>query len=362
MAEVDILMQEKQDDGSYNQLYPITKASNVNYTNSALSGVSNAQQGLDSIVNTLGDINLNNYFTKTQTLTQATAALFGLGTDAVPDDVLAVLGRFNSGLCNEYVWSKASTVWEPSLDTNNTSGTKYIYFSDKKKVLYSDQVIADSSGVTLKNPTTITVTLSNEGNLAGKYFRFSTDSATNVRVFNRSTNSADYVQYTETPVKSVSVQKIVGYVNSPDPDAYPPANHGEYTYTPLGQLGSKVRIATGSYVGTGKYGQSNPNSLTFEFPPDLIIIHSYVYGLDTDTPALSNLLSQSPCIVTDELTTSYRRGFSPCLNSSAYYGYAKKSSDGKTVSWYNTKSAGDQLNSGPSNNVDSVYHYIAFAK
>lgn len=272
MAEVDILMQEKQDDGSYNKLYPITNASNVNYTNSSLSGVSNAQQGLDSIVNTLGNINLNNYFTKTQTLTSSTAALFGLGADAVPNDVLALLGRFNSGLCNEYVWSKESTVWEPYLDTNNTSGTKYIYFYDKKKVLYSDEVIADSSGVTLKNPTTITVTLINHGNLAGKYFRFSTDSATNVRVFNRSTNSSDYVEYTETPVKSVSVQKIVGYVNSPDPDAYPPSVPDEYTYIPLGKLGNFARMETGSYIGTGKYGADNPNSLTFKFVPKFVLI------------------------------------------------------------------------------------------
>lgn len=32
-------------------------------------------------------------FTKEQTLTQATAALYGLGTDAVPDDVLSILSK-----------------------------------------------------------------------------------------------------------------------------------------------------------------------------------------------------------------------------------------------------------------------------
>lgn len=48
-----------------------------------------------------------------------------------------------------------------------------------------------------------------------------------------------------------------------------------------------VQIATGSYVGTGKYGSSNPNSLTLEFQPLIVIIHgqtksannpSYDYG------------------------------------------------------------------------------------
>lgn len=33
-----------------------------------------------------------------------------------------------------------------------------------------------------------------------------------------------------------------------------------------------VKIATGSYVGTGKCGSSNPNTLTFEFVPKLVIV------------------------------------------------------------------------------------------
>lgn len=40
----------------------------------------------------------------------------------------------------------------------------------------------------------------------------------------------------------------------------------------LGQLGDKARIATGSYTGTGTFGSSNPNSLTFEFEPKVVFI------------------------------------------------------------------------------------------
>ena len=43
---------------------------------------------------------------KDSLLKDTTAALFGLGTDAVPDDVLALRIRFNSGLGNEYLWKK----------------------------------------------------------------------------------------------------------------------------------------------------------------------------------------------------------------------------------------------------------------
>ena len=38
-----------------------------------------------------------------------------------------------------------------------------------------------------------------------------------------------------------------------------------------------TQIATGSYVGTGTYGASNPNTLTFDFEPKLIVLHSSTF-------------------------------------------------------------------------------------
>lgn len=46
---------------------------------------------------------------KASLLKDTTAALFGLGTDAVPDDALNLLSRFQAGLGNEYVWAKYNT-------------------------------------------------------------------------------------------------------------------------------------------------------------------------------------------------------------------------------------------------------------
>ena len=43
----------------------------------------------------------------------------------------------------------------------------------------------------------------------------------------------------------------------------------------LGDAGG-VRIATGSYTGTGTYGASNPCSLTFPFSPELVIVRHMV--------------------------------------------------------------------------------------
>ena len=41
----------------------------------------------------------------------------------------------------------------------------------------------------------------------------------------------------------------------------------------LAQLGTKARIQTGSYVGTGTYGADNPCSLTFDFVPKFLCIN-----------------------------------------------------------------------------------------
>ena len=41
---------------------------------------------------------------------------------------------------------------------------------------------------------------------------------------------------------------------------------------PAGQIKDGAKIATGSYTGTGTYGSSNPNSLTFDFDPKLVFI------------------------------------------------------------------------------------------
>lgn len=50
-------------------------------------------------------------------------------------------------------------------------------------------------------------------------------------------------------------------------------------YQALQNLPAGVQIATGSYVGTGKYGESNPNSLTF----DTGILAVFLMGYSTSS-------------------------------------------------------------------------------
>lgn len=57
-------------------------------------------------------------------------------------------------------------------------------------------------------------------------------------------------------------QPVTGYA------AIPAGTTIEY----FGKLGDKARVQVVSYVGTGTYGESNPNSLTFDFAPKVVIV------------------------------------------------------------------------------------------
>ena len=61
-----------------------------------------------------------------------------------------------------------------------------------------------------------------------------------------------------------SIRSVSGSTASIQADTFP---------TAIQSLGSGfAKIQTGSYVGTGTYGASNPCSLTFDFVPKLILI------------------------------------------------------------------------------------------
>lgn len=121
-----------------------------------------------------------------------------------------------------------------------------------------------------------------------------------------------------------------------------------------GLLGGGAKIATGSYVGTGTFGASNPCSLTFDFVPQLVWIYLVqgVGGFSFDTT------NQDKAVVVQNipaLDTGYHNYCGFC-NSYSYRqeSYGRKSPDGKSIYWYNTKYASAQLN-------DSTYRYYYLA-
>lgn len=89
-----------------------------------------------------------------------------------------------------------------------------------------------------------------------------------------------------------------------------------------------VKIEAGSYVGTGTSGQSNPNELTFQFAPKMVVVtETGAAGLGASTGMLWN---GNPTIGSKSVTL-----------------------DGNALSWYDS-SAANQLNTS-----GTIYYYVA---
>ena len=118
-----------------------------------------------------------------------------------------------------------------------------------------------------------------------------------------------------------------------------------------------AKVILGSYVGTGKSGKSNPNQITLAEPFKLLCIYgiqhtdSYTSIRDSD---ICNIIPSS--IIPTEYTSGF--GFGMGYNYNPRDTYGKKSTDGKTFSWYfglsPTSAADVQFNAS-----GTVYYYYA---
>ena len=118
-----------------------------------------------------------------------------------------------------------------------------------------------------------------------------------------------------------------------------------------------ARVILGSYVGTGKSGKSNPNQITLAEPFKLLCIYgiqhtdSYTSISDSD---ICNIIPSS--IIPTEYTSGF--GFGMGYNYNPRDTYGKKSTDGKTFSWYyDLRPSGAE--SVQFNQSGTVYHYYA---
>lgn len=120
------------------------------------------------------------------------------------------------------------------------------------------------------------------------------------------------------------------------------AIHAGTTIEYLGKLGDKARVQVVSYVGTGTYGSDNPCSLTFDFPPKVVLfLRGYKKGSTQFNYLYGSYGSDSLVIVTADLSEEFTvyNGFGRYNNA-----YAKKDSTGRTISWYSYESANSQAN------------------
>lgn len=109
-------------------------------------------------------------------------------------------------------------------------------------------------------------------------------------------------------------------------------------------LDEGVKIATGSYTGTGTYGASNKNSLTFDFDPKLV----YIYK------TTGNYTYQMFCGVGAARTFTAFAGDSSSGTATLSRYSSVMNLNGNQLTWYYYEGAGSQLNE-----AGGTYNYIA---
>lgn len=298
---------------------------------------------------------------KATLLKDATAALYGMGTGAVPDDVFAEIGKYK-----QYWWKRIPVVWRDayatlgdvtSVETCGNSSSSYTY-----SISYSASYSVDSSGnVTLVSPSTLSVSYTNYtaiNALKGHYFKSNIRSVPGIYFV--SADAPDATRETIDSVRYVYIDgaKLIGHaqgyeygpvelVNSSDRNAYPDSGiqdgyEYEYLGIPLYNAVTAPRIETGSYVGTGTYGQENPNTLTFEFVPKFVIFWQGSIG-----SSVVDVSSTNPFYWIYNGDKMF-----PTSSTNNYNCFVTL--NGTTLTWYSPRNKDAQYN-----DETKEYHYVA---
>ena len=302
---------------------------------------------------------------KATLLKDATAALFGLGADSVPDDVLAYLGKYA-----QHWWVKRKIVYT-AVNGPRLASMEFAKFYPRNmsfSIPYSSDISIDSNGVvSLKSPSELALTYSTysqANTLKGKYFNtfsYNSDPVHSKEVYYMDVSESDVtrdssgVYYIFGAAHLVSSKKSYSstyeLVSANSKDAYPESGekdgyYYQYIGIPFENLPTAPKIATGSYVGTGKYGISNPNSLTFQAKPKKVsIVGAYINS--ASRPGYGQHYNEAAfyCDVISGEYTSEGYGY---LNYGGYQHIGgsdyKSKLVGNTLSWYNTSRAEDQFN------------------
>lgn len=122
-----------------------------------------------------------------------------------------------------------------------------------------------------------------------------------------------------------------------------------------------LQIETGSYKGTGTYGSSKPNSITFSFVPKIVFIGCNWH----QDGAQKGIQYTSALFYAYGLTDTYRAngyeaGFATSDNgtrNASSFNYAKLV--GSTLSWYYTGTSSQDTSQMNSSNTSAPYQYLA---
>ena len=119
-------------------------------------------------------------------------------------------------------------------------------------------------------------------------------------------------------------------------------------------LAGAVKIETGTYIGTGAYGETIPNSLTFSFEPKFVFVGCAFKTSAPYFPArVIGTFMVRPCMVSSNILSIQTYSI-----TTATYNFVTWS--GNTVSWHCRPDVNQQLAAGVQLNESEVeYHYFA---
>ena len=297
-------------------------------------------------------------YSREQIWKAATAALYGLGPDSVPDDGFAYLGKYA-----QHWWKRAKAT---ITQKNNPVSENILMYRNSDfgstDLLYSSKIDIDTDGnVYLISPSTMRVdrdNLSDESTrniFRGKYVSDVYMRENDVFLLSSTeipftdTGNGAFIRKEAASIISVamSLQNSFDFIQSSEKYAYP--NNGlkdgyyyQYLGIPFDNAAADLRIVTGSYVGTGKYGAENPNILLLDFPPKIVWIHTVEY---------SGRFSQCNMVLSDILNIRKSKPLSYSTERTSY-DIQEVTFSGNKVSWYSHHSS-DQQNSS-----ECRYYYL----
>jgi len=109
-------------------------------------------------------------------------------------------------------------------------------------------------------------------------------------------------------------------------------------------LYARPRMAMGSYVGTGTYGENNPTTLNFDFEPKLVVIRKSIRNASRSGAIFVSGQSSSPGPEYFDDTTDA--------------GYLTVWWDKNTVCWFTNSTTSDMADR-QMNKKDATYYYVA---
>ena len=310
-------------------------------------------------------------YAQQQILADSTKTLYGLGVDAVPNDVLNMLYPVIN-----YAWKRRAAGYVEKRTAAPSDKRFYLAYGTNsvncsRTVEYSAEIEINSTtgAISLKNPQTLTVPWTNGPTIAevlkGKYVKntfssqdkivFITASAT---ITNDSSSSSYWVDVNLPSINVFIVSSEIvstgdwSIVYAPSRNAYPDSgivDGMEYAFLgkPLDNATLAAKIETGSYVGTGTYGGTNPIGLTTPGKPKFVFVAQKVQSA-------SSARGYYFTAVVNQETAMVERVATDSTSTDAHF--VQLSWGDKTVSWYSIANAERQLNTSGTEYVYAIFY------